>query len=111
MSFLFFCLRIFPRKELRTTVYSLIGISAAFGTAFTLTCLFNCTPVSYIWESWDGEHKGKCINFHIFAWVHAAINIVLDITIIAVPIPELLRLSLSKKKKFYIIMMFSFGTL
>ena len=38
-------------------------------------------------------------------------NIVLDIIVIGVPIPELLRLSLSTKKKVYIIMMFSIGTL
>jgi hypothetical protein len=111
ISFLFFCLRIFPRQELRTTIFALIGISAAYGTAFTLTCLFNCLPVSYIWESWDGEHTGKCINFHIFAWAHAAINIVLDIIIMGVPMPELWRLSLSMKKKIYIMMMFSIGIL
>jgi hypothetical protein len=111
MSFLCFCLRIFPRKELRRTVHILLAICLAYGTAFTVTCLFNCTPVSYIWTSWDSEHTGKCINFHVFAWAHAAINIVLDITILAVPIPELLRLSMSIKKKLYIIMMFSIGTL
>lgn len=111
ISFLFFCLRIFPRKELRTTIFVLVGVSAAYGFAFTLTCIFNCTPVSYIWENWDGEHTGKCINFHIFAWAHAGINIVLDIIIMAVPLPELWRLSLSLKKKIYIMMMFSIGLL
>ncbi|KAF2790229.1 hypothetical protein K505DRAFT_377667 [Melanomma pulvis-pyrius CBS 109.77] len=109
ISFLYFCLRIFPRKELRTTIFTLVAISTAYGIAFTIACLFNCTPVSFIWENWDGEHKGKCINFHVFAWAHAAINIALDVTIIAVPIPELLKLSLSMKKKVYIIMMFSIG--
>ncbi|KAI8933113.1 hypothetical protein NX059_009756 [Plenodomus lindquistii] len=111
ISFLVFLLRIFPRQELRRTVHALIWISAAYGVAFTVTCLFNCTPVSYIWERWDGEHKGKCINFHVFGWVSAVVNIVLDIAVVAVPIPELLRLSLSTKKKVYVIMMFSVGAL
>jgi hypothetical protein len=111
ISFLCFCLRIFPRKELRTTVYALAALSLAYGLAFTLTCVFNCTPISYIWENWDGEHTGKCINFHVFAWAHAGINITLDLIIIAVPIPELLRLSMSLKKKIQIIMMFSIGFL
>lgn len=111
LSFLSFCLGIFPRKELRTKVYVLVAVSLAHGVAFTLVCLFNCTPVSYIWENWDGEHTGKCINFHIFAWAHAAINITLDITIIALPIPELMDLSMSTKKKVQIIMMFSVGAL
>jgi hypothetical protein len=111
MSFLFFCLRIFPRQQLRKTVYALILISFTHGAAFTITTIFNCTPITFIWTSWDGEHTGKCINFHIFAWVHAASNIFLDLTIIAVPIPELLRLSLSTRKKVYIVMMFCVGLL
>jgi hypothetical protein len=111
VSFLCFCLRIFPRKELRTKVYALTAFSLAYGVAFTLVGLFNCTPISYIWENWDGEHKGKCINFHIFAWAHAGINITLDILIIAIPIPELMGLSMSTKKKVQIIMMFSVGAL
>jgi hypothetical protein len=111
VSFLCFCLRIFPRKELRIKVHVLVVVSLAYGAAFTITCLFNCTPISYIWENWDGEHTGKCINFHVFAWAHAAINIALDVLIIAIPIPELLRLSLSMKKKVQIIMMFGVGTL
>ncbi|KAH7071086.1 hypothetical protein BKA63DRAFT_568239 [Paraphoma chrysanthemicola] len=99
LSFLFFCLRIFPRHELRLKVYALIGVSFAFGIAFTTTTIFNCTPIPFIWTNWDGQHTGKCINFHVFAWVHAALSIVLDILMIGVPIPELLRLSLSTKKK------------
>jgi hypothetical protein len=111
VSFLCFCLRIFPRKELRITCYALSAVSIAYGLAFALTCIFNCTPITYIWESWDGEHRGKCINFHVFAWAHAGINIALDLVVIAVPIPELLRLSMSMKKKIQIILMFSVGAL
>jgi hypothetical protein len=95
MSFLCFCLRIFPGQGIRRKVYTLSGTS----------------PVNYTWQSWDGEHKGKCINFSIFAWAHAGINIALDVAIIGIPIPELLRLSMSLKKKVQVIMMFSVGAL
>jgi hypothetical protein len=111
ISFLFFCLRIFPRKELRMSIFVLVGVCAAYGFSFVVVCLFNCLPVSYIWESWDGEHTGKCIDFHIFAWSHAGINIALDIIIMSVPMPELWRLSLSLKKKIYIMLMFGIGIL
>ncbi|KAH3928735.1 hypothetical protein HBH98_107900 [Parastagonospora nodorum] len=109
MSFLCFCLRVFPRRELRSTLYTLLAVSTAYGLAFTLTCIFNCTPISYIWQNWDGEHSGKCINFHIFGWAHAGINIALDVVIIGVPIPELLRLSMSVRKKVQVVLMFSIG--
>jgi hypothetical protein len=111
ISFLCFCLRIFPSQGTRLGVYVLLAISSAYGLVFTIVTLFNCLPVSYIWTSWDGQHKGKCIDFSIFAWAHAAINIALDIAIIGVPIPELLRLSMSTKKKVYVVAMFSVGAL
>jgi hypothetical protein len=109
--FLCFGLRIVPRKELETKVFVLVAISVAYSPAFTLTSTFKCTPISYIWEDWDGEHIKTCIIFHIFACVHAAINIALDALIIAIPIPELMRLSMSMKKKIQIISMFNVGTL
>jgi hypothetical protein len=111
LSFLCFCLRIFPRREFRRIIHILMGVVALYGIAFTLVTVFNCTPVSYIWTNWDGEHTGKCINFNMFAWAHAAINILLDMILVGVPIPELLALSLSTKKKVFIIMMFSMGAL
>ena len=111
LSFLSFCLRIFPRKEFRRNTYILMGIVAAYGIAFAFVCIFNCIPMSTIWTNWDGEHTGKCINFNAFAWAHAIINIILDVVLVGVPIPELLALSLSTKKKVFIIMMFSMGTL
>jgi hypothetical protein len=111
LSFLCFCLRIFPKREFRRTIYILMGVVVAYGIAFTFVCVFNCTPMSYIWTSWDGEHTGKCINFNAFAWAHAGINIILDVILVGVPIPELLALSLSTKKKVFIILMFSMGAL
>lgn len=111
ISFLCFCLRIFPNQSIRMGVYALLAISIAYGLTSTIVTLFNCLPVSYIWTSWDGQHTGKCINFSIFAWAHAAINIALDIAIIGVPIPELLRLSMNMKKKVYVVAMFSVGAL
>lgn len=111
MSFLFFFLRIFPHKDFRKVVIVLLAVCIAYILAFCITTIFNCLPVTYIWEGWDGEHQGTCINFHVFAWIHAAVNIVLDLVIIALPIPELIKLSLSMKKKTYLIMMFTVGVL
>lgn len=112
-SFLFFCLRIFPRKETRRVLVGLIVVHFALGIACTVATLLNCVPISVTWTGWDGEpgHKGRCINFNHFAWSHAVINIVLDFAVIGAPIPELMRLSLSRKKKTYIIAMFTVGLL
>jgi hypothetical protein len=71
--------------------------------------IFSCTPVSYAWKGWDGQHVGKCINVRIFVWIFACFNILLDVIVIAVPVPEILRLSLGWKQKIPIIFMFTVG--
>jgi len=111
ISFLFFCLRIFPSRNIRIWLYGLIIVLAAHGFTFTIGTIFSCTPISYNWTHWDGEHKGKCINFNAFAWAHAVTNIVLDFVMLGIPVPVLLKLQLSMKKKIYIILMFSVGAL
>ncbi|KAF2760398.1 hypothetical protein EJ05DRAFT_508938 [Pseudovirgaria hyperparasitica] len=109
MSFLFLYLRIFPAQHIRRVVHVLIGFCIAYGLSFTIACILNCLPVTYIWNKWHGETTGTCINFNGFAWAHAAINIASDLIILCLPIPELLKLSMNKKKKFYVIIMFSMG--
>jgi hypothetical protein len=108
-SFLFFCLRIFPRKKLRLALYTSLAITVASGLAFILVDIFSCTPISYSWKGWDGQHEGKCINIRIFVWIFACFNVLLDIVVVVIPIPEILRLSLDWEQKIPIIFMFTVG--
>ncbi|XP_014560945.1 hypothetical protein COCVIDRAFT_33953 [Bipolaris victoriae FI3] len=109
MSFVACCLRIFPSTEFRRRAYVVMALCVAYGIIFTAVTFFNCTPIDYIWTNWDGQHKGTCINFHIFAASAAAVNIVIEILVLALPIPELLKLAMSLRNKLYIIAMFSVG--
>lgn len=109
LAFLFLYLRVFPRQKLRKTVYSLIGIGTLSVFIFTIICTVNCLPVTYIWTSWDGQHEGKCINLNSFVWAHAVLDIVFDCVIFALPIPELIKLKMSLKKRIMIVAMFSVG--
>lgn len=109
LSFLFFLLRIFPQVGIRRRIYFFIAITSAYGIAFTAACLFCCSPVSYTWKAWDGMHKGKCININYLAWSFGVSNIALDLMILVLPIPELLKLALATRRKVYIILMFSVG--
>ncbi|KAF1971667.1 hypothetical protein BU23DRAFT_646183 [Bimuria novae-zelandiae CBS 107.79] len=109
LAFLFLYLRVFPRQKLRKTVHVLIGVIMLSIAVFTLIVTVNCLPVTYIWTSWDGLHKGKCINLNAFVWAHAVIDIILDCVIFAIPIPELIKLKMSVKKRVMIVAMFSVG--
>ncbi|KAF2472741.1 uncharacterized protein BDR25DRAFT_154355, partial [Lindgomyces ingoldianus] len=109
LAFLFFYLRIFPYDGLRKTLYVLITLSVLYAVIFDIGMIFSTWPISYTWTSWDGEHKGRSIDVHKFIYAGGGVNIALDIAVILAPIPGLMKLSMTLKKKLAIIAIFSVG--
>jgi hypothetical protein len=77
--------------------------------AFTVVSIFQCRPLSYVWNK--NLHGGKCIDFNSATWANGAINILQDLIIIALPIPEVRKLQLGRKKKIGLYIMFGLGGL
>ncbi|KAF1811943.1 hypothetical protein P152DRAFT_398283, partial [Eremomyces bilateralis CBS 781.70] len=109
LSLLAFYLRIFTIPVFRKAVYVLMGVVVCFGMANTFSMLFQCTPIAFFWESWSGETTGTCINVNLFSWIRAGIEIAIDVAIISLPIPTLLKLQMSWKKKIQVVMVFCVG--
>lgn len=128
LCFCFMFLRIFPDQKTRKFVYAGIGLSVLFPIAFGLPMTFACKPISgefsvlerlniskltlsiAVWTSWDMETPyDHCINQPIFWFVAAGYNIAVDIYIVVIPIPELLKLNLSMRKKLMLVAIFSTG--
>jgi hypothetical protein len=82
-----------------------------YGIAFTTATALQCIPIRIAWEHWDGEHHGKCINLNLEGWISAASNIIFDIIIICLPLHELSKLALNRRKKAGIMLMFLGGGL
>ncbi|KAL4765021.1 uncharacterized protein BDW70DRAFT_147325 [Aspergillus foveolatus] len=110
LSFLAFYQRIFPPKY-KYPIYTLSAISVCFGISNTLIMIFQCTPVSFFWNSWTGEVSGTCIDISTYSWYRAAMQICMDVSIISLPIWPLSRLALSTRKKAMVLVMFSTGFL
>jgi hypothetical protein len=111
LSILVFYLRIFPDRHFKISTYMLIGVIGAILLAFLPAIIFQCKPVSYAWTGQPGQPGGQCINYFLATWIGAAINFVLDLTVILFPIPHLLKLTLSQRKKMQVVAMFSVGLL
>lgn len=79
------------------------------GNRLHLYWVFVCSPRSYAWESWDGEHQGTCLNQSAIVVSHAIENIIFDVFIIALPLPVLWKLKLSLPKKLGVCLMFLIG--
>lgn len=111
IAILLFYLRIFPQKQLRHTIYVTVALCVAYTIACVTASGLQCLPIHYAWDRWDGENNGKCINLNALAWASAAINIVLDLIVIVLPMKEISTLSLSRRRKFGVMLMFLLGGL
>ena len=109
VSILFFYLKVFPARGFRYCVYALIAANITYAVTFDFLLAFQCNPIRGAWLTWDGTFHAKCISINLLGWSAAAINIVLDLSVIILPLPELFRLSMSLRKKVQIIMMFAVG--
>jgi hypothetical protein len=111
ISVLLFYLRIFPQQSLRRAIYVTIVLCVLYIVTFVLATALQCIPIRIAWEHWDGEHHGQCIDLNADAWASAAVNIVLDLIVIALPMKQLKNLSMSPRRKIGVMLMFLGGLL
>lgn len=111
LSILAFYLRIFTDRRFKRMTYAMMAICTCYLVTTIIATIWQCTPVSYVWTLWSGETEGHCIDVFALTWVATSLNILFDILIILLPIPHLLKLTLSRKKKFQIVSMFCVGLL
>ncbi|KAH6842477.1 hypothetical protein B0I37DRAFT_382011 [Chaetomium sp. MPI-CAGE-AT-0009] len=114
LSILGFYLRFFPFvvfPGLRTAIYFTMAITAASGISFLATITFQCTPISLFWSAFDDPPPaGSCIDINRYAWAAATFNFALDLWLLALPMPELVKLSLPLRKKVVVCLMFTVGS-
>ncbi|KAI1779826.1 hypothetical protein F4818DRAFT_437127 [Hypoxylon cercidicola] len=110
LSIVLFHFRVFGHIQLarRLIRYTFILITAC-GLAFDFAIIFGCTPISYFWTSWDGQHMGHCIDINAVFWSGAIVVIAIDIWILLMPLRFIMRLQLSLRKKILAAIMFTFG--
>lgn len=109
ISMLLLFLRLFPHEGFRLATKLVLAFTTIWALAIFLTKVLSCRPLSYFWTRWDGEHEGTCLSHENIIWAHASINIFLDLVIIGLPMPTLLRMNLSWRKKLAICSMFAVG--
>ncbi|KAI0168811.1 hypothetical protein BJ166DRAFT_523355 [Pestalotiopsis sp. NC0098] len=109
ISILCLYIRIFAVYRFRLVCYALIGTTVAFGISCWVSTGFNCIPITFMWQGWDGLHAGTCMDTSKQAFALAGINMSLDIIIFVLPIPQLWALQMSTKRKLGVILMFTVG--
>lgn len=112
LSILLFYYRLFGHITLARRLIRLTsGLVIAFCIAFDSSILFGCTPIDHFWKSWDKQHEGHCISIHGIFWAGAIIDIATDLWIMLIPVPFMMQLKLSLRKRILSSIMFAFGIL
>jgi hypothetical protein len=111
LTLLFFFLRIFPKPLIRKLLWATIAFTVLYGISFSITAIFQCSPISYYWLQYAEEGSGKCVNINALAWTNAIISIILDIWMLILPLYEVFHLQLSWRNKISVALMFFVGTL
>ena len=110
LCLVFFYIRVFPSKNVQHLLWGTVAFVVAWGFTFIIAGLFQCRPVHFFWEHWDGLHEGYCVDINAITNTHAAISIILDFWILGIPLWQLWGLKMHWKKKIGVGLMFCVGT-
>lgn len=111
LSLLCFYLTIFPGRRVRMFLWFTLAITLAFGAAFTVLSVVQCTPIRFYWMQYVQETNGSCININLMGWVNGAGSVIIDLWMIGIPLSQIQKLELHWKKKVGAGVMFLIGTL
>ncbi|KFY29736.1 hypothetical protein V494_08502 [Pseudogymnoascus sp. VKM F-4513 (FW-928)] len=106
LSFLFLYLDIFPQRKFRIICWALIVHISAGIIALSFTTIFQCTPVKY---SWDKTVPGSCINIKAFWYGQSGWNTLMDVIVLVLPIPVIVKLQMNRRAKLGLLAVFLLG--
>ncbi|RDL41339.1 Uncharacterized protein BP5553_01318 [Venustampulla echinocandica] len=96
LSILFFYISIFTMPRLRSAVYVVIAVSVALVVVVILESFLLCRPFEY---TWNRTIPGVCGDTQKAYLSVAIVNLAIDLSIVALPMPVLWSLKMAKKKK------------
>lgn len=108
ISLLALYLRVFPTRWINVTARYGIFVMVVQETIFYFCILLRCIPVS---ASWDIRQSGRCLDLNAIGFAGAILGIAEHFAILVMPLPELWKLKLSKRKRIMLAFVFSLGSL
>ncbi|KAL8824949.1 MAG: hypothetical protein Q9191_004706 [Dirinaria sp. TL-2023a] len=107
-SILFLVARVFrPHHKAVLLARILIGLMVLYYVPMFFIRLLNCTPVQ---KNWQRDISGRCLTKeYSLLLADGIINLVIDLNILLLPVPLVLALQISRRKKMQILMIFASG--
>ncbi|KAH8722614.1 hypothetical protein GQ44DRAFT_774872 [Phaeosphaeriaceae sp. PMI808] len=108
LSILDFFATVFRIKRFRTLVYVFEGLTVAYLVGCTITFFAICRPLRYNWEI-GPKTMQHCGNLNLKFLLSSIFNLLLDISILVLPMPMLWTLQLNARKKIALTVVFGLG--
>ncbi|PLB48689.1 hypothetical protein P170DRAFT_358216 [Aspergillus steynii IBT 23096] len=100
--------RIFAVPTFCKKINFAMAICLLWFVASLTASLLNCCPIQYFW---DKTVVGSCINFPVFFLATQLADSIIDLAVIGLPIPTILRLQLSMRKRLALVALFLLSAL
>ncbi|KAI0906740.1 hypothetical protein F4823DRAFT_606024 [Ustulina deusta] len=101
-----FYFRIFPTRITRWGCYALGGTCSVWFLVAVIVSFAACRPLG---ASWDPTVLGRCLDATNFPVALAALNVVVNAATVALPIYEVSKLRLARRKKYTVVGIFVIG--
>ncbi|KAI0854457.1 hypothetical protein F5Y00DRAFT_267616 [Daldinia vernicosa] len=113
ISILHFYVTIFPNRRFHILCYIVMGLIAANAVCVLVRMFFFCTPFEATWnpDLFTANRAAHCINLNAAYLIDPIINMVFDIIVFFLPLPQIWRLRLEVRKKLMLIGIFTVGLL
>jgi hypothetical protein len=111
-SLLLFYTTITTDKWPHRSIYFMHIIAFAFGSTCILLTIFQCTPISKMWNGpVDPTVSGHCINMDSFDYFNSSFMLATDIVLYAMPLVFTRHLTISRTQRIAINLLFALGGL
>lgn len=97
---------LFPNRRFVFLCYATMVVTAAYFISVLLETFLLCKPVQF---NWDKSIAGTCEGQNTAYLVAGITNLVIDVFVVVMPMPMLLGLRMSLRKRLSVIGMFSLG--
>ncbi|KAI0476617.1 hypothetical protein GGR56DRAFT_483397 [Xylariaceae sp. FL0804] len=101
LAVIFLYRRIFGErnKAFKIWLYVMTVLCVGLTIAVIITNATICVPLSFFWSQFEPDAEGKCGDDGLFLLVSGVINVAIDVALVVTPIPMILALKMSVKKK------------
>lgn len=101
--------RLFPCRRFQLAAKGINAFLIIHGLVYSILFAVQCLPVYSLWDR--GVTDRACINIRVVAYSSSALNVVEDIAILLLPVPQVWQLKIEIRRRLALLALFSIGFL